>query len=327
MNSDLASLSEAFKKILTGYQESLDITNYLNNFNSSTKDIIEEYLIDAKICPLKLDTKETTKNKVIGYMGVEGAFAYEALKTLYPKATYTNYNTFKDVFEALKNDKITCGVLPIENSQTGSINDNYDLIREYNCYIIKELSLKVSQNLLGIKGTKLSDIRLVYSHPQAILQSKNFLDRHNLKYEFYTNTATSAKLVKELNDRSIASISSKACAELYNLDVIASDINENQTNTTRFVVVSKNLEISPEATQISIIFNLKHESGTLYQVLKDIKDYNLNVTRIESRPIKNKPFEYFFYLDFIGNINDLNVIRALTKIKKDAINMRLLGNY
>ena len=109
--------------------------------------------------------------------------------------------------------------------------------------------------------------------------------------------------------------------------IIVPDINEASTNTTRFVVVSKHLEIRPEAKQISIIFNLKHEAGTLFQILKNIKDYNLNMTRIESRPIKSRPFEYYFYLDFLGHIKDPNVILALTKIKQDSLNLRIIGNY
>lgn len=322
----LDKLSDNFKEILTDLNLNLDTFNYLKQFNDNVKDIIEEYKNDYNTKPLEIKSTPK-KEEIVGYMGVEGAFADEASKALFPNALYHNYETFKDVFNALKNKEINYGILPLENSLTGSINDNYDLLREYNCYIIKDINLKVTQNLLGIKGSKLEDIKCVFSHPQALLQSKKFLDDHNIKSEVYSNTATSAKYIKELNNKNIGSISSLACAKLYNLDVLATNINEVNTNTTRFIVVSRDLEVLGDAKQISIIFNLKHEIGNLYQILKDIKDYNLNLTRIESRPIKNKPFEYFFYLDFLGNINDLNVLRALTKIKQDTINFRIIGNY
>ena len=235
--------------------------------------------------------------------------------------------TFLSILTMSKNDEITYGVLPIENSSTGSINDNYDLIREYGFYIILDTNIKVNQNLLGIKGSKLADIKIVYSHPQALMQSKSFLKEHNIISRTYSNTAASAKYIKELNDKSIGSICSKSCAKLYDLDILAQNINESSTNTTRFLVISKNLEIRENAKQISIIFNLKHEIGSLSQILEDIKDYNLNMTRIESRPIKDKPFEYYFYIDFLGNIKSSNVIRALTKIKEDTINLKIIGNY
>ncbi len=327
MNNKVSTLTKLFTELLNDLKLDLPITNYLTNFEKSTLDIVKEYQNDANLQELPLKIYQEPQKKIIGYMGVIGAFAYEASTQLFPLAEYKNYPTFKDVFEAIKNDEITYGVLPIENSSTGSINDNYDLIREYGFYIVSDLNLKVSQNLLGLKGATLKDIKKVYSHPQAIFQTKSFLESHNIKYEFYSNTATSAKYIKDLKDPSCGSISSKSCAKLYDLAIIVPDINEASTNTTRFVVVSKHLEIRPEAKQISIIFNLKHEAGTLFQILKNIKDYNLNMTRIESRPIKSRPFEYYFYLDFLGHIKDPNVILALTKIKQDSLNLRIIGNY
>ncbi len=323
----ILEIKELFTNYLKDLNLNLNTTNYVDNFIKDLNNTIALYQNDANDCNLNFHYTNTNLAGDIGYMGVEGAFAYEASNILFPKGKLKSYPDFKAVFEALKNDEITYGVLPLENTKTGSINDNYDLIREYGFYIVKDLNLKVSQNLLGIKGAKLSDINLVYSHEQGILQSKDFLEKHHIKYKYYNNTATAAKLVKELNDIHIGSISSKACSNIYDLAIIASDINQNETNTTRFIVICKDFIVLDNAKQISIIFNLKHESGSLFQILKDIKDYKLNMTRIESRPIKDKPFEYYFYLDFIGNIKDNNVIKALNKIKNDSINLRILGNY
>ena len=323
----LKELENLFSNILKDTNNNLDQTIYLNKFINQTNKIIKQYKDDSNIKDLDLKVINTPKNIIVGYMGVEGAFAYEASSKLFKNIPLKQYNTFKDVFEAIKNDEITYGVLPIENSSTGSINDNYDLIREYGFYIILDTNIKVNQNLLGIKGSKLADIKIVYSHPQALMQSKSFLKEHNIISRTYSNTAASAKYIKELNDKSIGSICSKSCAKLYDLDILAQNINESSTNTTRFLVISKNLEIRENAKQISIIFNLKHEIGSLSQILEDIKDYNLNMTRIESRPIKDKPFEYYFYIDFLGNIKSPNVIRALTKIKEDTINLKIIGNY
>ena len=320
-------LTKIFKELLKEQNLYLNPNSYIDNFNAAIIDILKEYQNDALGEELKLSTFNLPTNIIIGYMGVEGAFAYEAAKKLFGDNKCLPYENFKSVFEAIKNNEITYGILPIENTSTGSINDIYDLIREYQFYIIKDTNLPISQNLLGIKGSKLDDIKTVYSHPQGILQTKDFLEKHNIKGKYFSNTATSAKYISSLNDKTIGSISSKLCAKLYNLDIIAENINEDKSNTTRFVVISKNLEIDNDANQISIMFNLRHQTGTLYQILKDIKDYNLNMTRIESRPIKNKPFEYYFYVDFLGNINDTNVINALNKIKKDSLNMRILGNY
>lgn len=263
----------------------------------------------------------------IAYLGVEGAFSYEAATTLYPNATYFNYESFKSIFKALENKEVDYGVIPIENTSTGIINDNYDFLREYNFYIVKELSLKIKQNLLGIKGANLEDILEIYSHVEAIKQSKEFLDNNHIKANLFNNTATSAKYIKSLNNKNIGAIASLSCAKLYDLAVLKENINSNDCNETRFVSISNNLEYNEDSSTISIIFNLEHKCGTLYNILKIFNDYKLNMTRIESRPIKNKPYEYYFYIDFNGNLNNLKVKEALTKIGNISLNLRILGNY
>ena len=304
------------------------LASYLDNFFSDMMNISKSY--QATFIPpvKKYQSAPAVENPVVGYQGVPGSFSSMALKSYFGDVSSKYYKSFHDVFEAIKNDEVDYGILPLENSSTGAINDNYDLVRDYNFYIVGECKIKIEQNLLGVKGTKLENIKEVFSHPQGLLQASEFLESHpQITATSYSNTAASAKYVSELNDPTKGAIASVQAAELYNLDVIAGNIENSASNTTRFIVVAKNLQVAKDADNITIIFTLAHEVGSLYNVLKTMKDHHLNLTRLESRPIVGKDWQYYFYIDFQGNLEDANVQEAISRLSSLAVKFNVIGNY
>ncbi|MGY0374164.1 chorismate mutase [Clostridium sp. JNZ J1-5] len=270
------------------------------------------------------------KEKVsVGFQGVSGSFSEEALIEYFGnRVTRKSVKEFEDVFIALKNNEIDYGVLPIENSSTGGIAEVYDLIRKYGFFIVGEKIIKVNHNLLGIKGAKIEDIKEVYSHQQGLQQSSEFLKRYpQWKCIPYRNTAASAELVKKENTSEKAAIGSRRAAEIYGLDIIESNVNFNKNNYTKFIIVGKNLELEKDYNKISIILSLPHKSGSLYNILSIFAENNLSMVKIESRPIIDKSFEYFFYIDFEGNLEDKVVKDAIKSIRDNSYDFKLLGNY
>lgn len=269
------------------------------------------------------------QNVVVGYPGVSGSFSCQALETFFGKdVRKKNYEQFHDVFEALKNDEIDYGIVPLENSSTGAIFDNYDAMRDYQFYIVGEQSLSISQHLLGIQGSCKENITHVYSHPQGLLQSSQFLSAHpHMKGEIFANTALAAQYVASQGNIHFAAIASKEAAQVYGLEVLQDHINDLKNNVTRFIVFSKELEYTPSSTCISVMFALTHEVGTLCQIIQIINNHQMNMLRIESRPLKETPWQYYFYVDFEGNLQDQNIIQALEEMKAYTKMLRILGNY
>ncbi|MCT4620004.1 MAG: chorismate mutase [Marinisporobacter sp.] len=278
---------------------------------------------------VKEEKEKKEKSVIVGFQGVEGSFSEQALIEYFgEKVTRKNVREFKDIFESLKNDEIHYGVLPIENSSTGGIAEVYDLLRQYGFYIIGEKSIKVEHHLLGVKGTKIEDIKEVYSHPQAFSQSSEFFKKYeNLKLIPYKNTAMSAKLIKDENTKVKAAVASDKAAKLYDLDIIESNINYNRNNYTRFIIIGKNLELHINSNKISVVVATPHRAGALYSILRYFAENGLNMLKIESRPMINKSWEYFFYIDFQGNLNEEVVRKSIDLIKKGSSFFQMLGNY
>lgn len=301
----------------------LYIQDMMNISKSYQATFVETKTSDIHLCTPK------TKDIVVGFQGVPGSFSESALENYFGQETNRkNYQHFEDVYKALQNDEIDYGVVPLENSSTGAINDNYDLIRKYDFYIVGEQSLSISQHLLGVKGSRIEDLKEVYSHPQGLLQCAHFFSQHpHIQQKDYINTAISAKYVSDQNDPHLGAIASLQAAKLYHLDVLAKDIQDNQNNKTRFIIFSKQLEKNNEATCVSIVFTTQHKVGALYEVMKIIKDHQINLLRIESRPLLNQPWEYYFYVDFEGNIEDTNILLALEDMKAHTNTLRVLGSY
>lgn len=269
------------------------------------------------------------KEVQVVFQGVPGSFSEEALVEYFGEKVKTCcVEEFEDVFKALNEDEIDYGVLPIENSSTGGIVEVYDLLRKYDVYIVGERTIKANQNLIGIKGASKEDIKEVYSHPQGLKQSSEFLSKYaHWKQVPYKNTAVSVELIKNENCKEKAAIGSRRAAEIYGLDIIEPNIHFNENNDTRFIVIGKKLESQQNYNKISILLTLPHKVGSLYNILRIFKENHLNMVKIESRPLLGKSFEYFFYIDFEGNLNDEVTKEAITEIRNNSYDFKLIGNY
>lgn len=273
--------------------------------------------------------KNDRENLVVGYQGVPGSFGNEAMLKYFKNIKEAKaYEKFEDVFKAVENGEIEYGILPVENSSTGGIGTVEDLLKEYNLYIVGEECIRISQNLVGIKGATVDDIKEVYSHPQGFEQSTKFFDKHK-DYNLipYSNTAISAKLVSDLKDKSKAAIASERAAKLYDLKIIKKDVNDLKNNYTRFIVIGRDLECDKTCDKVSILFSIEDTSGGLYTVIRDIKEFGLNMSKIESRPNRNNPWNYIFFVDFDGNLFDENIKKAINTIARSSKYFKLLGCY
>ncbi len=270
----------------------------------------------------------TIKKKVtVACQGIEGAFSNIAAMNLHGDSEIKFYPTFEDVFKALENDEATYGVVPVENSNAGSVMEVYDLILKYRFFIVSAAELEVNENLLGVKGATIEDIKTVYSHPQALAQSDDFIKDRGITPIQYTNTAMAAKLVADKNDKSVGAIGSTLAAKLYRLDVVASKVQTIKHNCTRFITISKELIIPDDANKVSVVFSLPHTVGALQRVLDRFSMNGLNLTKIESRAARNGRFEYLFYLDFSGNLKDDNTVALISSLEDELPDFTFLGNY
>lgn len=265
----------------------------------------------------------------IGAQGVKGSFSEEAVIEYFGEGEKVKFFTeFEDVFLALQKEEIDYGVLPIENSTTGGIKEVYALLEQYGAYIVGERSIKIEHHLIGIKDTKLEDIKEVYSHTQAFLQSNHFFKEHpHWQLMPYFNTATSVKLVKDKNSKEKVAVASKRAAKIYGLEIIKDTINTLDYNYTRFIVIGREPEIKTSSDKISIILSTEHHAGALSKVLDQFAKYNLNMSKIESRPVEGRPWEYYFYIDFGGNLLEEDIKKALEHIKDNSKYFKFLGNY
>lgn len=266
----------------------------------------------------------------VGYQGVPGAYSHLALRQYFAgrPVEARNYMLFEDVINAVMKGEIRYGVLPIENSSTGGITEVYDLVRRYGAFIVGEKIVKVEHCLLAWPGAKLEDIREVYSHPQGFSQCRTFFKEHPAMRQFnYFNTAKAAELVAEKKTGYMAAVAGAQAAEQYGLAILARGINTNQSNYTRFIILSRERELVPEADKITLIVSLKHQPGSLYRVLSHFARYQINMTNIESRPIPGRPWEYYFHMDITGHLTDPAVRQALADLPEDTTECKILGNY
>ena len=269
------------------------------------------------------------QNVRVVFQGVEGAYSQAAMKKYFPdNENNFHVTTFREAMEAMEEGAADFAVLPIENSSAGIVADNYDLLVNFENYIVGEQIVKCQHALLGLPGAKLSDIKTVYSHSQALAQCEEYLDRHpEWRKVPYDNTALAAKKIAEEGDKTQAAVASKFAAQVFGLDVLEEHIYYNEKNSTRFIVVTNQRIFRKDATKISICFETPHSSGSLYNVLSHIIYNGLNMNKVESRPIYGRNWEYRFFVDFEGNLNDSAVKNALRGIREEAINMKILGNY
>lgn len=263
------------------------------------------------------------------YQGVEGAYSQAAMWNYFSEEVNSyNVESWRDAMEDITNNKADFGVFPIENSTAGSICDVYDLLTEYDNYIVGEVELKINHALLGLPSAELSQIKKIYSHPQALMQSAGFLNSNRSWQQIsLKNTAVAAKKVLEDKDVSQAAIASEYAAKVYGLKVLHKEINDEDVNATRFIVVSNKKIYRKAANKISVSFGLLNESGSLYKTLGNIVYNNLNMIKIESRPVRNEKWAYRFFVDFEGSLEDDAVKNALLAIQQESTNFKVLGNY
>lgn len=264
----------------------------------------------------------------VAYLGRPGSNSAEALSRLFPDASEAiPADSFDAIFDALKSGTADYGILPIENTQTGAINDVLDLLYKNNLFIVREGAYKIEYVLAAPSGAQCETIKTVYSHPQALLQCNDFLKTLGATTCPMQSTADSGAFVAEKGDITTACVVNPGAAELFGLSVLAKDIETSAENTTRFIAISANMETSPDADIVSLAFTLRHESGSLYHALSVFAQFGMNLLYLQSRPLPGRNFEYMFFADFAGNLSGADEQKVLSGLREHSADCRVLGNY
>ena len=264
--------------------------------------------------------------KRISFQGERGAYSEAAATTFFADKIETiPCETFADVLKNTEDDRSDYSVLPIENSLEGSVGESIDLLLSTKLNVIGEIYHRIHHCLIGTG--LIGDIREVFSHPQALGQCRQFIQENSLKTIPSYDTAGSVKIIKELDKNSVACIASKNAAEIFDVPVIQEGVEDNANNYTRFLVLSKEKNGKIERSKASIIFSVKHESGALYRIINEFYQYKVNLTKIESRPNKDTPWEYNFYVDFEGHVDSPSIKEMLEKLRDNSSFLKILGSY
>ena len=265
---------------------------------------------------------------MVACQGVEGAFSQIACEKIFKSPFILYFKNFEAVFNAIEKGLCQYGILPIENSTAGSVKKVYDLMISHNFSIVRTFRMKVDHNLLAKKGTKISEIKEIYSHEQAINQCSEFLQSlEGVTVVPVANTAVASEMVANSPRKDVAALSSRACAELYGLSCLKSSVQDNDNNHTRFICISKNLEIYPGADKTSIMMVLPHKPGALYKVMARLYTLGINVTKLESRPIPNREFEFMFYFDLETSIYSEEFVQLICELDELCEEFKYLGSY
>lgn len=276
---------------------------------------------------LDITSKQFPTRTAVACQGVEGAYSQIAAEKLFTYPTISYFATFEDVFKAIEDGKCTYGVLPIENSNAGSVQAVYDLMLKYSFYIVKSTRIHIDHQLLAKNGTSISDIKEVISHQQAIDQSSEFLKSLGVKVTACRNTAQAAKTVAASERGDLAALSSRQCAELYGLNVLKSSVQDNGNNHTRFICISKNPEIYPGADRTSIMLVTPHRPGALFSVMSRFNALGINLSKLESRPIPDRDFEFMFYFDLDVSVYSDSFKQLICGLENTCEEFRYLGSY
>ena len=264
----------------------------------------------------------------VAYSGVEGAFANIAAKRIFPEGNLIGYKGFQAAYQAVESGECDCAVLPFENNYAGVVDQVMDLMVSGDLYVNGVYKLMIMQNLLGVKGSHVEDIKRVISHPQALAQSEKYISEHNFEVVSAINTAVAAQQVAEMNDPTVAAIASLETAELYGLEVLEKGINENLFNSTKFAVFSKAQNHRPERQgRFILIFTLNDETGALAKAINVISDHGFNMRVLRSHNAKTKNFQYYFYVEADGDETSENGQAMLRELSEHCENLRVLGHY
>lgn len=265
------------------------------------------------------------RQNTVAFAGAEGAFAWQATSKLFPDYRHQVCEDFAAVFDKVLSGVAAFGVIPFENSYSGEVGEVFDLLFRHPCHINAIWDLPVCQNLLAIPGANLSDIREVVSHPQALSQCASFLQANGLTPKTYTNTALAAQYVAQKQNKSLAAIASRDSAELYGLNILADSINSSSANTTRFIVIGKDLPLT--GSRFNLLFTVNHNAGQLARVMSLIGDMGFNMESIKSRPMKDLPWQYYFYVEIEGSLADEKTQQLLSLLKTNCDTLKILGSY
>ena len=264
-------------------------------------------------------------NKV-AYCGVEGAFSCSATRTLFPQAEAVSCASFADVFKKVQENEVRYGVVPLENSNSGLVGEVLDLLFESGLYIVEAADIRIRQCLLGVKGAQLKEVRWVYSKDQALWQSKTFLDALGVETICYPNTAMAAQYIAQQADPAKAAIGARDNASLYDLDILAENIEGSASNTTRFLVISA-VPNAQENEVSSLLLTVPDSAGALAKAINVIAAFDLNMDNLQSRPVKSRPFEYYFFVQLAGHTSRQNVEACLQALSAVCTSVRSLGSY
>lgn len=272
------------------------------------------------------DTPDFANAKRIGCQGTSGANSETAAKLIFGDIQPIFYKTFEDVFAAVQSGELDYGVLPVHNSTAGSVSSTYDLMAKYSVYKVKEVCVEINHCIASKNAASIDEVTTVYSHPQAISQCCNYLTAHGIKTAEYGNTATAAAMVAE-SDEKIAAICSVDCAKQLGLTILAENVADCELNRTRFICISRNMQISPDADAISVMLKIPDTEGSLYRLLTKFCVNGMNLLRIESRPLKDGSFNVMFYLDFDGHIDEPRVKALMNDLTENLEYFRFIGTF
>ncbi len=326
----LAMVTEQSEEGMTDYNRNLfgvvmDLSKAyqqkLNRAHSEWEKVISEAIENTE--------KTLPKYPFVACQGVEGAYSQIAADKIFKTKTNIMYCTdFEGVFAAVDKGMCRYGILPVENSTAGSVNRIYDLMTKYNFYIVRALRLRIDHNLLAKHGTKVADIKEIFSHEQAISQCSQYLKQFpDVKVTVCENTAVAAKMVAESERSDVAALSSRSCAELYDLEMLDKCVQDQENNYTRFICISKNLEIYPGSDKTSMMMSVSHKPGGLYKILSRFFVLGINLTKLESRPIPDRDFEFMFYVDLETSVYSEEFIQAVCEMDNICESFRYLGSY
>lgn len=277
---------------------------------------------------IEVDSLNAEHARIV-FPGTEGAYSQAAMQDYFGENCNSFYvRTFRDAMESIEEGAADFAVLPIENTTAGAVDEMYDLLVEFENYIVGEQIIKIEHCLMGLPGTDFEQIRTVYSHPQSLMQSARYLNEHDTWRQIsMQNNAFAARKVSQDGDKSQVAIASEQAAKIYGLDILERGVNQSETNSTRFIIVTNQKIFLKDANKVSICLEVSHESGSLYHMLSHFIYNNLNMTKIESRPIEERNWEYRFFIDFEGNLADSAVKNALRGLRDESRSMKILGNY
>ena len=325
----LARVAEEAGEEFADYTESLFRTimaasRSYQNIRSGKKSQVYEGVKEA----LENTPKLFPQRAMVACQGIEGAYSQIACDSIFKSPSIMYFKSFDNVFKAVESGMCQYGILPIENSTAGSVNTIYDLMLRHNFSIVRSARLKVSHNLLAKYGTKLSDVKEIFSHEQAINQCAGFLaTMKGVKITVVENTAVAAKMVAQSEDPGVAALSSRFCAEHYGLQTLQANVQDQDNNYTRFICISKKPEIYPGADRTSFMMIISHKPGSLYNVLSKFYALGINLRKLESRPLPDREFEFMFYFDIESSVYAPEMEKLFLDLESESEEFRYLGTY